>query len=254
MNQSNQFTEDQIPYHILSRFGFTREMIEDLPEGVIERLMQGRITPVLPVKVETEDGRTIQAYARMSLYRTPMGDVRAMFYPKFEKADLSRFSSQQKKTLIEGKPVVDEKTLSDGTKVKAFYQIDFDTNQVLSTPVAVVENNIKHIANEMQLTNGEHNCLSNGNLLTTTLNNQQVTIGVNLNESPGIRIIQGDEKTWRENEKRDYGKYNFGLNGCWISNDEGGLDYVPEDEYTDDLWDEMKKRGNQLRNASTHRM
>lgn len=80
------------------------------------------------------------------------------------------------------------------------------------------------------------------------------TIGVSLREQPGIRVVCGDEDTWREDDRRDYGKFNFGLNGCWISNDEGGLDYVPEDEYTEELWDEMKKRGNMQRNASTHKM
>lgn len=71
---------------------------------------------------------------------------------------------------------------------------------------------------------------------------------------PGLRVVNGDEETWREDDRRDYGKFNFGLNGCWIANDEGSLDYVPEDEYSEELWDEMKKRGNMQRNASTHKM
>lgn len=37
MNQS-KFTEEEIPYNILNRFGLTREMIEDLPEGLGQRL------------------------------------------------------------------------------------------------------------------------------------------------------------------------------------------------------------------------
>lgn len=254
MHDSNHFTEDQIPYHILRRFGFTRDMIEDLPEGVVKRLMQGRITPVLPVRVETEDGAVVRASARISLYRTPQGEVRAMFYPKLDKADISRFTPSQQKVLNEGKTVIDEKSMPDGSTVKAYYQIDFDTNQVISAPVAVVENNIKLLAGELKLSPGEHICLSNGSLLTTTLDNEQVTIGVNLNQSTGIRISEGDERQWREADRRDYAKYNFGLNGCWIADDEGGLNYVSEDDYTDDLWEEMKNRGNMLRNAGIHRM
>lgn len=34
MNQSQKFTEDDIPYNILNRFGFTREMIEDMPDAI----------------------------------------------------------------------------------------------------------------------------------------------------------------------------------------------------------------------------
>ncbi len=124
----------------------------------------------------------------------------------------------------------------------------------MAVPVAVVDNNIKVIADELRLTPAETNCLRNGKLLTTQYKDSLWTIGVSLREQPGLRVVNGDEETWREDDRRDYGKFNFGLNGCWIANDEGSLDYVPEDEYSEELWDEMKKRGNMQRNASTHKM
>ncbi len=253
MNQS-QFTEEEIPYHILNRFGLTREMIEDLPEGLGQRLRDGRTTPVLPIKVIADNGDTILAAARLSLHRNSDGDVRVMFYPRLEKIDLSRFPEAQRKTISGGETVISEISLPDGKRAPAFYQIDSETNQVMAVPVAVVDNNIRVIADELRLTPAEVNCLRNGKLLTTQYQDKMWTIGVSLREQPGIRVVCGDEDTWREDDRRDYGKFNFGLNGCWISNDEGGLDYVPEDEYTEELWDEMKKRGNMQRNASTHKM
>lgn len=229
-------------------------MIEDLPEGVLNRLQHGRITPVMPIKVKDDNGSVFHTYARMSLYRNSDGEAHVMFYPKLDKADLSRFDSRKQKLLNEGRPVVDDKTLPDGSRVKAYYQIDPDTNQVLSTPVAVIENNIKHIAAELKLTQTEQTCLTNGRQLTTTIDDSEVTIGVNLNEGPGMRLVLGDERQWREQEKRDYMRYNFGLNGCWVANDEGGMDYVSEDDYTDDMWDEMKRRGSMQRSAGSHRL
>lgn len=253
MNQS-QFTEEEIPYHILNRFGLTREMIEDLPEGLGQRLRDGRTTPVLPIKVIADNGDTILAAARLSLHRNSDGDVRVMFYPRLEKIDLSRFPEAQRKPISGGETVISEFSLPDGKRAPAFYQINPETNQVMAVPVAVVDNNIRVIADELRLTPPEVNCLRNGKLLTTQYQDKMWTIGVSLREQPGIRVVCGDEDTWREDDRRDYGKFNFGLNGCWISNDEGGLDYVPEDEYTEELWDEMKKRGNMQRNASTHKM
>lgn len=253
MNQS-QFTEEEIPYHILNRFGLPREMIEDLPEGLGQRLRDGRTTPVLPIKVIADNGDTILAAARLSLHRNSDGDVRVMFYPRLEKIDLSRFPEAQRKPISGGETVISEISLPDGKRAPAFYQIDSETNQVMAVPVAVVDNNIRVIADELRLTPAEVNCLRNGKLLTTQYQDKMWTIGVSLREQPGIRVVCGDEDTWREDDRRDYGKFNFGLNGCWISNDEGGLDYVPEDEYTEELWDEMKKRGNMQRNASTHKM
>lgn len=253
MNQS-KFTEEEIPYNILNRFGLTREMIEDLPEGLGQRLRDGRDTPVLPIKVIADNGDIILSAARLTLHRNSEGEVKVMFYPKLEKVDLSRFTEVQQKSLTAGETVINDFSLPDGKKAPAYHQIDPDTNQVMAVPVAVVDNNIKVIADELRLTPAETNCLRNGKLLTTQYKDSLWTIGVSLREQPGLRVVNGDEETWREDDRRDYGKFNFGLNGCWIANDEGSLDYVPEDEYSEELWDEMKKRGNMQRNASTHKM
>lgn len=254
MNQSQKFTEDDIPYNILKRFGFTREMIEDMPDAILKKLKNGQTTPVLPIQVTADNGYRILSAAKLSLYRNDNGEIRIMFYPKLEKAELSRFSPQQQKALNEGEPIVSDMTMPDGKKAPAFYQIDHETNQLMSVPVAVIDHNIKLIAEDLHLSQPEVNCLRNGKLLASEHFYIHYTLGVALNRASGIRVVAGDEKAWRDEDRREYGKYNFGLNGCWIANDEGGLDYVPEDEYSEDLWDEMKKRGNMQRNAGTHKM
>ena len=124
MNQSEKFTEDQIPYHILNRFGFTREMIEDMPDAILKKLKNGQTTPVLPIQVTADNGDRILSAAKLSLYRNDNGEVRIMFYPKLEKSEISRFSPQQQKALNDGEPIVSDMTMPDGTKAPAFFQID----------------------------------------------------------------------------------------------------------------------------------
>lgn len=255
MSKHTLFTEDEFPHHILARFGFTREMLEDLPAGIVDCLSAGQITPRLPIKIKTDDGRTIESAACISLYRLGDEEVRVMFYPKFEKVDLSRFDADQQKMLNDGYPIIDTLTLPNGETTKGYYQIDEDINQVVATPVAVVENNINQITSILKLTDAERNCLINGKLLTVTEYDAQITIGVNLTEGTGIRLVDGDSENWLRKERRDYDKYNFGLNGCWAMNDEGGFEYIPEEEYTDELWNELKNRGNQSRgNVASFRM
>ena len=36
------------------------------------------------------------------------------------------------------------------------------------------------------------------------------------------------------------------MNGCWVADGDGNLDYVPEASYTEELWEEMRKRNNML--------
>lgn len=165
MNQLQKFTEEDIPYNILNRFGFTREMIEDMPDAIIKKLKNGQTTPVLPIQVTADNGDRIMSAAKLSLYRNDNGEVRIMFYPKLEKAELSRISPQQQKSLTDGEPIVSDMTMSDGKKATAFFQIDNETNQLMSVPVAVIDHNIKFIAEELHLSHPEVNCIRNGKLL-----------------------------------------------------------------------------------------
>ena len=70
-----------------------------------------------------------------------------------------------------------------------------------------------------------------------------VTIGVDLTDKKGIRICEGDSIEWKNESKKEWCKYTFGCYGCWITDSDGNHDYVSEDDYTEELWDEQKKAG-----------
>ena len=57
----------------------------------------------------------------------------------------------------------------------------------------------------------------------------------------------------KEGPKREWDKYTFGCYGCWVMDDDGNLDYVPEEEYTEELWNEQKKSGERNRAAGLHK-
>ena len=80
-----------------------------------------------------------------------------------------------------------------------------------------------------------------------------VTVGIDLTTPTGIRFCSGDGQKWKERDKREWDKYNFGCYGCWIMDEDGNLDYVPEEEYTEELWNEQKKSGERNRAAALHK-
>ena len=52
-----------------------------------------------------------------------------------------------------------------------------------------------------------------------------------MDDLTGIRVSKGDEQQWRSQPKKEWEKYNFGIYGCWIMDEDGNLDYTPEEEY-----------------------
>ena len=132
---------------------------------------------------------------------------------------------------------------SRSKEIQAFLQIDKGTQQILFVPTPVIGRNLQVIADEFHLSNAELTCLQNGNPLTILADDDTITVGVDLNESTGIRISAGDERKWSAEVKKDWEKYNYGCFGCWAMDEDGNLDYTPEEAYTDEMWEEMRRKG-----------
>jgi hypothetical protein len=239
-----KFNNSEIPFGTLAKFGLTQEMIEDLPQNVLEEIYNGRRSPVLPISITDDDGNTIKARTRFAFVRLDDGEADVMFYPQLKKNDLERFSPDDRKALEANQAIIAEATMPDGKKVQSFHQLDSGTNQILYVPTPVIGRNLEIVAKAMKLTNAELICLQKGMPISVVDGEDLHTVGIDLTEKTGIRIALGDERKWREDQKQCGSKYNFGLNGCWASDADGNLDYIPEESYTEELWEEMRKRNN----------
>ena len=100
------FDENEVPYGILNRFGLSQEKIEDLPTDVLQNILNGHRSPVLPVQITADDGEEVKARTRFCLVRTPEGNVDVIFYPKLDEYDFKVFNEQQKQSLLAGKPII----------------------------------------------------------------------------------------------------------------------------------------------------
>lgn len=244
-----RFEENEIPFRTLEQFGLTREMIEDLPLAVLEDISLGRRSPVLPIRVTDENGNVFKNHSRFSLVRMENGQVDIMFYPVLQQSPIEKYNDEQRKQLLDGKAIVADMELPDGKHTKTFVQIDTETKQVTFTPTPVIVRNLQVLSQEMKLSNAEIRMMQQGEPLTFVMDNETVTVGIDLNSKTGIRFCEGDGQKWQQQAKREWDKYTFGCYGCWVIGDDGYPDYVAEENYTEELWNEQKKSAH--RNASS---
>lgn len=244
MNYS--FEENEMPFDILERFGLTQTMIEDLPTDVLQNIYNGRKSPVLPVHITADDGEEVKARTRFSLVRTEEGGVDVLFYPQLDEYDLKLFNESQSQNLLAGKPIIGHLESNEVGKElggKSFFQIDPESKQVLCVPMPVIGRNMQYVADRYHLTGAEMQKLQNGDALSIlNVDDEEITMGIDLNSKTGIRFAAGDEQTWKREAKREWDKYNFGAFGCWVVED-GDLDYIHEEDYSEEMWQEQKKVG-----------
>ena len=176
-----------------------------------------------------------------------------MFSPKLKEADLSAFTDKERSLLLAGKVIVsdiEETILSDDgekhtQKVKAFVQLDRDTNGVVYSPTQIIGRNLMNINNEFDLTPEDILSFQHGALVTTTFldRDDRITIGLDLFSENGVVVVAGDANRWEKMVRRQMPEYSFGNDGCWV-NRNGILNYVPEDEFTQDICDAMLRQAN----------
>ena len=220
---------------------------------VLEDICNGRHSPVLPVRVTDEHGGQIESRSRFAFIRMDDGQVDVVFYPALKSSPLERYDEAQQKQLLDGKAIVADVEMSDGRSSKAFVQIDAETKQVMSVPTPIIGRNLQVLAEELHMGTAEINGMQHGDPLTMVVDDEPVTVGIDLHAATGIRFCAGDEQKWREQSKREWDKYTFGVYGCWVMDDEGNLNYVSEEEYTEELWNEQKKSAERNRAAALHK-
>ena len=181
------------------------------------------------------------------------GEVDVVFYPALKSSPLERYNKAQQMQLLDGKAIVADVEMADGRRSKAFVQIDGETKQVMYVPTPIIARNLKVLAEVMHLGAVEVNGMQNGDPLTAVVDDEPVTVGIDLHSKTGIRFCAGDSQQWREQPKREWDKYTFGCYGCWVMDDDGNLGYVPEEEYTEELWNEQKKSAERNRTAGLHK-
>lgn len=200
------FHREEYPLDILSEFGLTEEMIYDLPDYVHERLESGLKSPLLPISIRQPFGLT-HCYAKFCLTETEDG-IDVLFSPKLKEADLSSFTDKERSLLLAGKVIVSdiEETLlsADGEestqKIKAFVQLDRDTNGVVYSPTQIIGRNLMNINNEFDLTPEDILSFQHSGLVTTTFldRDERITIGLDLFSENGVVVVAGDASRWEK--------------------------------------------------------
>ena len=235
-----KFQEDEVPYAILEEFGLTQEMIEDLPVDVYRDILNGRLSPVLPISLTDKEGGTVSSRARFKLVRDAAENADVIFHPRLVRTELDRYAPEEQEALRSGKAIISH--APDDPSSKCFVQIDTGTNQVIYVPTPVIGKNISHLMDIFELSSGELQSIQNGDVVCINDEDEDVAIGIDLTEKSGIRLVLGTREKWlKEKGESTMGRYSFGIYGCWVKDSEGNLGYVHEQDYTDEIWAEQQK-------------
>lgn len=238
MSHKYYFNQQDIPYDTLQKFGLTKEMIDDLPEQVMTKLLRGQWTPPLPVIYKNQDKELVGSKACIKL-AVEDNKVSVFFAPWWTTEDCEDFSQEQQEALKDGKTIIAD-TIDNGP---SYVQYDVEINQARMAPYEIIKHNIENYGSFFPLTALQTRELLAGNDVTVSNNGEEVTIGIDLSCPTCILEVRGSHEAWVRQHNTTMPKYNFGDKGCWMLDDTGMLMYVREEDYDEAIRNEMMRMG-----------
>ena len=122
-------------------------------------------------------------------------------------------------------------------ELKCFVQLDPETGQVVYVPTPIIGKNLSVLINHFRPSSSAIRLIQQGEPVSLLEGEDQVVAGIDLMSRKGIRVVQGTIRDWNlEVEEYQMKRYNFGLYGCWYRNDGDDLEYVAEEDYTEEIW------------------
>lgn len=212
MKDSDTILSNQLPYEQLAKLGLDRDKVEKLPQEVKEKLIKGEVTPLMEVSIPATNGMVITLPLKLQLAADKEGNPTLIAYPvqhelSTERSNELRLSQQEIDALRRGDVL--QKTVDiDGEKTRRYLQLDPETKSIIHRRVTEVqiEQRLKDMekVNDIELGTQQKQQVREGKPMELNVGGEKVTVGIDLKEPLGFRVVQGDMKEWERQKKLRY--------------------------------------------------
>ena len=204
MENHDTFQQGFLPYEKLQLIGINREMADNLPEEFKLRLSNGQVTPLVQVDIITSNESKVTLPLRLQL--VPGSDKEAVLMAYPVKADISEKTANELQLtryevarLSVGEVVMKNLTVDWNNRLM-YLQMDNETKSIIkSSPGALeLEEKIKGLEsiNDIQLGQQQKQQIREGKPVELSVGGETVSVGVDLKEPDGFRIMKGDMREW----------------------------------------------------------
>lgn len=212
MKDSDTILSNQLPYEQLAKLGLDREKVDKLPQEVKEKLIKGEVTPLMEVSLPATNGMVITLPLKLQLAADKEGNPTLIAYPvqrelSTERSNELKLTQQEMDALRRGDVL--QKTVDiDGEKTRRYLQLDPETKSIIHRRVTEVqiEQRLKDMekVNDIELGTQQKQQVREGKPMELNVGGEKVTVGIDLKEPQGFRVVQGDMKEWERQQKLRY--------------------------------------------------
>lgn len=212
MELHNRNQSEQLPYEKLALLGIDREKADNLPQEVKERLVSGEVTPLMQVSISARNGDVITLPLKLQMIVDKDGNPALIAYPvraelEAERNKVLRLTPQEAGRLAKGE-VIQKAVEVNGEKTQQYLQLDPETKSVIHRRVTdiEIERKLKDMekVNDIELGTQQKQQVRDGKPVELNVGGEKVSVGIDLKEPQGFKLIKGDMKEWERQQKLRY--------------------------------------------------
>lgn len=212
MELHNRNQSEQLPYEKLALLGIDREKADNLPQEVKERLVSGEVTPLMQVSISARNGDVITLPLKLQMTADKDGNPALLAYPvraelETERNKVLRLTRQEAERLAKGE-VLQKAVEVNGEKTQQYLQLDPETKSVIHRRVTDIEMERKlkdmEKVNDIELGTQQKQQVRDGKPVELNVGGEKVSVGIDLKEPQGFKLIKGDMKEWERQQKLRY--------------------------------------------------
>ena len=212
MELHNRNQSEQLPYEKLALLGIDREKADNLPQEVKERLVSGEVTPLMQVSISARNGDVITLPLKLQMTADKDGNPALIAYPvraelEAERNKVLRLTPQEAGRLAKGE-VIQKAVEVNGEKTQQYLQLDPETKSVIHRRVTDIEMERKlkdmEKVNDIELGTQQKQQVRDGKPVELNVGGEKVSVGIDLKEPQGFKLIKGDMKEWERQQKLRY--------------------------------------------------
>lgn len=212
MEIPNRNQQETLPYEKLAILGIDREKADRLPQDVKQKLIDGEVTPLVSVAINAHNGTVITLPLKLQLATDKEGHPTLIAYPvqrefSLEKGNELKLTQQEADALRRGEVLLKGIDIN-GEKTQQYLQLDPETKSVIHrrTTEVEIERKLKEMekVNDIELGTQQKQQVREGKPMELNVGGEKVTIGIDLKEPQGFKVVQGDMKEWEHQQKIKY--------------------------------------------------
>lgn len=210
MDEKHTINVAELPYDQFMILGITREAVDAFPATIRRPLLEGMVTPIVQTSIETPGGMTYNVPVKLQVARDADRRLQLMTYPlRKEVENTLHLNEADLQKALHGGVIRIETTLRDGKKGHRYVQLDPETKSFMYRDMKPANEQGEKLdmpdsVKDITLGQQQKDAIRGGKPVELTVGDQKVTVGIDLREPKGFKVVNGDMDEWKRQQAIRY--------------------------------------------------